>query len=146
MLCLTHKVSINVAITALLFDLSVILYLLLSYLTSDWKSFPLPASGGLALALVQFFYVKYLVLFGLPSMLATLDGVLPPKLPRCVSIMHSFTEMWRWAHTDKNAALYWFLLHFFNISVSGKRSVLFIIEDKVNVRSSGSSARRPLAT
>lgn len=95
MLCLTHKISINVVITALLFDLSVILYLLLSYFTNDWKSFPLPASGGLALALVQFFYVKYLVLFGLPSMLATLDGVLPPKLPRCVSIMHSFTEMWR---------------------------------------------------
>lgn len=59
------------------------------------KSFSLPASGGLALALVQFFYVKYLVLFGLPSMLAALDGVLPPKLPRCVSIVHSFTEMWR---------------------------------------------------
>lgn len=53
------------------------------------------ALGGLALALVQFFYVKYLVLFGLPSMLATMDGLTPPALPRCVSIMHSFTGMWR---------------------------------------------------
>ncbi|MEQ2202328.1 hypothetical protein XENOCAPTIV_019344 [Xenoophorus captivus] len=53
------------------------------------------ALGGLALALVQFFYVKYLVLFGFPSMLATLDGLVPPKLPRCVSIMYSFTGMWR---------------------------------------------------
>lgn len=52
-------------------------------------------TGGLALALVQFFYVKYLVLFGLPSMLATLDKLVPPKLPRCVSIMYSFTGMWR---------------------------------------------------
>ncbi|MED6284747.1 hypothetical protein CHARACLAT_022115, partial [Characodon lateralis] len=52
------------------------------------------ALGGLALALVQFFYVKYLVLFGFPSMLATLDGLVPPKLPRCVSIMYSFTGMW----------------------------------------------------
>lgn len=53
------------------------------------------ALGGLALALVQFFYVKYLVLFGLPSMLATMDKLVPPKLPRCVSIMYSFTGMWR---------------------------------------------------
>uniref|UniRef100_A0A8C3ATH2 Hedgehog acyltransferase n=1 Tax=Cyclopterus lumpus TaxID=8103 RepID=A0A8C3ATH2_CYCLU len=53
------------------------------------------ALGGLALALVQFFFVKYLVLFGLPSMLATLDKLVPPKLPRCVSIMYSFTGMWR---------------------------------------------------
>ncbi|XP_054874822.1 protein-cysteine N-palmitoyltransferase HHAT isoform X2 [Amphiprion ocellaris] len=57
------------------------------------------ALGGLALALVQFFYVKYLVLFGLPSMLATLDNLVPPQLPRCVSIMYSFTGMWR--HFDE---------------------------------------------
>lgn len=58
-------------------------------------TFSFPVTGGLALALVQFFYVKYLVLFGLPSMLATLDKIVPPKLPRCVSIMYSFTGMWR---------------------------------------------------
>lgn len=52
-------------------------------------------TGGLALAVVQFFYVKYLVLFGLPSMLATVDGLVPPNLPTCVSIMHTFTGMWR---------------------------------------------------
>ncbi|XP_039995817.1 protein-cysteine N-palmitoyltransferase HHAT isoform X2 [Xiphias gladius] len=56
------------------------------------------ALGGLALALVQFFYVKYLVLFGLPSMLATLDKLVPPKLPGCVSIMYSFTGMWRYIY------------------------------------------------
>ncbi|XP_030011096.1 protein-cysteine N-palmitoyltransferase HHAT isoform X2 [Sphaeramia orbicularis] len=56
------------------------------------------ALGGLALALVQFFYVKYLVLFGLPSMLATMDKLVPPRLPRCVSIMYSFTGMWRYIY------------------------------------------------
>ncbi|TNN63733.1 Protein-cysteine N-palmitoyltransferase HHAT [Liparis tanakae] len=56
------------------------------------------ALGGLALALVQFFFVKYLVLFGLPSLLATLDNLLPPKLPRCVSVMYSFTGMWRYIY------------------------------------------------
>ncbi|XP_010764660.1 protein-cysteine N-palmitoyltransferase HHAT [Notothenia coriiceps] len=64
------------------------------------------ALGGLALALVQFFFVKYLVLFGFPSMLASMDQLVPPKLPRCVSIMYSFTGMWR--HFD--AGLYRWLI------------------------------------
>uniref|UniRef100_A0A8C2DZ22 Hedgehog acyltransferase n=2 Tax=Cyprinus carpio TaxID=7962 RepID=A0A8C2DZ22_CYPCA len=56
------------------------------------------ALGGLALALVQFFYIKYLVLFGAVSLLVRLDGLEPPKLPRCVSIMYSFTGMWRYIY------------------------------------------------
>ncbi|TWW78355.1 protein-cysteine N-palmitoyltransferase HHAT [Takifugu flavidus] len=75
------------------------------------------ALGGLALALVQFFYVKYLVLFGLPSMLATMDKVLPPKLPRCVSIMHGFTEMWR--HFDEG--LYRWLIRYIYLPLGGSR-------------------------
>lgn len=51
--------------------------------------------GGLALAQVLFFYVKYLVLYGVPSLLLRMDGLKPPALPRCVSLMHSFTKMWR---------------------------------------------------
>ncbi|OBS74342.1 hypothetical protein A6R68_15118 [Neotoma lepida] len=51
--------------------------------------------GGLALAQVLFFYVKYLVLFGAPALLMRLDGLTPPPLPRCVSTMFSFTGMWR---------------------------------------------------
>ncbi|KAM9365691.1 protein-cysteine N-palmitoyltransferase HHAT isoform 2-T2 [Pholidichthys leucotaenia] len=75
------------------------------------------ALGGLALALVQFFYVKYLVLFGLPSMLATLDQLVPPKLPRCVSIMHSFTGMWR--HFDEG--LYQWLIRYIYVPLGGSR-------------------------
>lgn len=52
-------------------------------------------AGGLALAQVLFFYVKYLVLFGVPALLMRLDGLRPPPLPRCVSTMFSFTGMWR---------------------------------------------------
>ncbi|XP_019719530.1 protein-cysteine N-palmitoyltransferase HHAT isoform X1 [Hippocampus comes] len=73
------------------------------------------ALGGLALALVQFFFVKYLVLFGLPSMLATLDQLVPPGLPRCVSIMYSFTGMWR--HFDKG--LYRWLLRYIYVPLGG---------------------------
>ncbi|XP_062319464.1 protein-cysteine N-palmitoyltransferase HHAT isoform X1 [Osmerus eperlanus] len=73
------------------------------------------ALGGLALALVQFFYVKYLVLFGLPSLLATLDNLVPPKLPRCVSIMYSFTGMWR--HFDEG--LYLWLIRYVYVPLGG---------------------------
>ncbi|KAJ8250500.1 hypothetical protein COCON_G00224220 [Conger conger] len=73
------------------------------------------ALGGLALALVQFFYVKYLVLFGLPSLLARLDGLSPPRLPRCVSIMYSFTGMWR--HFD--VGLYHWLVRYIYIPAGG---------------------------
>lgn len=75
------------------------------------------ALGGLALALVQFFYVKYLVLFGLPCMLATLDGLIPPRLPRCVSIMYSFTGMWR--HFDEG--LYRWLIRYIYVPLGGSR-------------------------
>ncbi|RMC12438.1 hypothetical protein DUI87_09953 [Hirundo rustica rustica] len=53
------------------------------------------ALGGLALAQVLFFYVKYLVLYGVPGLLLQMDGLKPPALPCCVSLMHSFTKMWR---------------------------------------------------
>ncbi|XP_041866897.1 protein-cysteine N-palmitoyltransferase HHAT [Melanotaenia boesemani] len=75
------------------------------------------ALGGLALALVQFFYVKYLVLFGLPCMLATLDELVPPKLPRCVSIMYSFTGMWR--HFDEG--LYRWLIRYIYVPLGGSQ-------------------------
>lgn len=75
------------------------------------------ALGGLALALVQFFYVKYLVLFGLPSMLATMDGLSPPKLPRCVSIMHTFTGMWRYF----DVGLYRWLIRYIYVPLGGSR-------------------------
>ncbi|CAL1577900.1 unnamed protein product [Knipowitschia caucasica] len=75
------------------------------------------ALGGLALALVQFFYVKYLVFFGLPSMLAMMDGLIPPKLPRCVSIMRTFTGMWR--HFDEG--LYRWLIRYIYVPLGGSR-------------------------
>ncbi|XP_060220931.1 protein-cysteine N-palmitoyltransferase HHAT isoform X2 [Meriones unguiculatus] len=56
------------------------------------------ALGGLALAQVLFFYVKYLVLFGVPALLMRLDGLTPPPLPRCVSTVFSFTGMWRYVY------------------------------------------------
>ncbi|XP_069400335.1 protein-cysteine N-palmitoyltransferase HHAT isoform X1 [Ovis canadensis] len=73
--------------------------------------------GGLALAQVLFFYVKYLVLFGVPALLMRLDGLRPPPLPRCVSTMFSFTGMWR--HFD--VGLHDFLVRYVYIPAGGSQ-------------------------
>ncbi|XP_070353386.1 protein-cysteine N-palmitoyltransferase HHAT isoform X9 [Equus asinus] len=76
----------------------------LMYMHAIYSSTPLLGAvsswtlGGLALAQVLFFYVKYLVLFGVPALLMRLDGLTPPPLPRCVSTMFSFTGMWRYVY------------------------------------------------
>ncbi|KAF7704872.1 protein-cysteine N-palmitoyltransferase HHAT isoform X1 [Silurus meridionalis] len=79
------------------------------------------ALGGLALALVQFFYVKYLVLFGVASLLMKLDGVEPPPLPRCVSTMYSFQGMWR----QFDVGLYRWLIRYVYIPLGGSQHGLF---------------------
>nr|XP_020863526.1 protein-cysteine N-palmitoyltransferase HHAT isoform X3 [Phascolarctos cinereus] len=75
------------------------------------------ALGGLALAQVLFFYVKYLVLFGVPALAMQLDGLRPPALPRCVSTMYSFTGMWRYF----DVGLHNFLIRYIYIPMGGSR-------------------------
>ncbi|XP_037353700.1 protein-cysteine N-palmitoyltransferase HHAT isoform X2 [Talpa occidentalis] len=75
------------------------------------------ALGGLALAQVLFFYVKYLVLFGVPGLLMRLDGLSPPPLPRCVSTMCSFTGMWRYF----DVGLHDFLIRYVYVPAGGSQ-------------------------
>ncbi|KAM8945424.1 protein-cysteine N-palmitoyltransferase HHAT [Pelodytes ibericus] len=77
--------------------------------------------GGLALAQVLFFYVKYLVLYGIPALLMRLDGLNPPALPRCVSTMYSFTGIWR----TFDFGLHQFLIRYIYIPMGGSRCGLF---------------------
>lgn len=74
--------------------------------------------GGLALAHVLFFYVKYLVLYGLPALVVRIDGLRPLPLPRCVSTMYSFTEMWR----SFDVGLHRFLIRYIYIPIGGSKS------------------------
>ncbi|XP_029449148.1 protein-cysteine N-palmitoyltransferase HHAT isoform X3 [Rhinatrema bivittatum] len=73
--------------------------------------------GGLALAQVLFFYVKYLVLFGVPALVVRMDGLEPPELPRCVSMMYSFTGMWR----TFDVGLHRFLIRYIYIPMGGSQ-------------------------
>ncbi|XP_047280785.1 protein-cysteine N-palmitoyltransferase HHAT isoform X11 [Homo sapiens] len=95
----------------------------LMYMHAIYSSIPLLETvscwtlGGLALAQVLFFYVKYLVLFGVPALLMRLDGLTPPALPRCVSTMFSFTGMWRYF----DVGLHNFLIRYVYIPVGGSQ-------------------------
>lgn len=95
----------------------------LMYMHALYSSAPLLESascwtlGGLALAQVLFFYVKYLVLFGVPALLMRLDGLTPPPLPRCVSTMFSFTGMWRYF----DVGLHNFLIRYVYIPLGGSQ-------------------------
>ncbi|KAM9316847.1 protein-cysteine N-palmitoyltransferase HHAT [Gastrophryne carolinensis] len=79
---------------------------------------PLWTLGGLALAQVLFFYVKYLVLYGFPALIVQLDGLNPPPLPRCVSAMHSFTGIWRCF----DVGLHRFLVRYIYIPMGGSHA------------------------
>ncbi|XP_069911350.1 protein-cysteine N-palmitoyltransferase HHAT isoform X3 [Oryctolagus cuniculus] len=99
----------------------------LMYMHAIYGSIPLLGAvscwtlGGLALAHVLFFYVKYLVLFGVPALLMRLDGLVPPPLPRCVSTMFSFTGMWRYF----DVGLHNFLIRYVYVPLGGsQRGVL----------------------
>ncbi|XP_009667247.1 protein-cysteine N-palmitoyltransferase HHAT isoform X1 [Struthio camelus] len=76
------------------------------------------ALGGLALAQVQFFYVKYLILYGVPGLLLQMDGLKPPALPCCVSRMHSFTKMWRCF----DVGLHRFLVRYIYVPMGGSQA------------------------
>ncbi|XP_073904502.1 protein-cysteine N-palmitoyltransferase HHAT isoform X4 [Castor canadensis] len=95
----------------------------LMYMHAIYSSIPLLRTvscwtlGGLALAQVLFFYVKYLVLFGVPALLMRLDGLKPPPLPRCVSTMFSFTGMWRYF----DVGLHNFLIRYVYIPLGGSQ-------------------------
>ncbi|CAD6195136.1 unnamed protein product [Caenorhabditis auriculariae] len=55
----------------------------------------------------QFFHVKYVVIFGIPSLFSYIDGMKPPPPPICISRVSLYSRMWR--HFD--AGLYQFLKH-----------------------------------
>ncbi|KAF8376503.1 hypothetical protein PRIPAC_82932 [Pristionchus pacificus] len=60
---------------------------------------------SLAYVIGQYFHVKYVVLFGVSSLFARIDGMTPPPPPICISRVSRYSRMWR--HFD--AGLYSFL-------------------------------------
>uniref|UniRef100_A0A914DN28 Uncharacterized protein n=1 Tax=Acrobeloides nanus TaxID=290746 RepID=A0A914DN28_9BILA len=44
----------------------------------------------------QFFHLKYVVIFGVPSLFAMVDGMQPPGPPICISRVSKYSQMWRY--------------------------------------------------
>lgn len=44
----------------------------------------------------QFFHIKYIVLYGLSTSLASFDNILVPALPRCIGRIHLYSDMWKY--------------------------------------------------
>ncbi|KAF8374739.1 hhat-2 [Pristionchus pacificus] len=61
--------------------------------------------SSIAYVVGQYFHVKYVVIFGVPSLFARIDGMTPPPPPICISRVSRYSRMWR--HFD--AGLYSFL-------------------------------------
>ncbi|XP_067901198.1 protein-cysteine N-palmitoyltransferase HHAT isoform X2 [Heterodontus francisci] len=73
--------------------------------------------GGLGFAHALFFYMKYLLLYGVPSIIMCLDGIKPPRLPRCTSSLYSFTGTWR----EFDVGLHRWLVRYIYIPLGGSR-------------------------
>uniref|UniRef100_A0A1I8ACR3 MBOAT family protein n=1 Tax=Steinernema glaseri TaxID=37863 RepID=A0A1I8ACR3_9BILA len=52
--------------------------------------------ASLAYTAGQLFHVKYVVLFGIPSWFALVDGMDPPGPPICISRVSKYSQMWRY--------------------------------------------------
>jgi len=51
--------------------------------------------AGIGFASGQFFYLKYLQMYGIHSLIAHLDGMTPPGQPKCISRVYLYSDMFR---------------------------------------------------
>ncbi|XP_030751533.1 protein-cysteine N-palmitoyltransferase Rasp isoform X2 [Sitophilus oryzae] len=51
---------------------------------------------GYGYILGQFFHIKYVVLYGLSTSLASFENINVPSLPRCIGRIHLYSDMWKY--------------------------------------------------
>uniref|UniRef100_A0AAF5PHL9 MBOAT family protein n=1 Tax=Wuchereria bancrofti TaxID=6293 RepID=A0AAF5PHL9_WUCBA len=71
----------------------------------------------------KLFYMKYLLIFGIPSWFALADGMKPPAGPICISRIGNYSQMWR----SFDRGLYIFLKKQLYIPVSGDPSSKYFL-------------------
>lgn len=52
--------------------------------------------ASIAYIVGQFFHTKYTIIFGIPRLFASLDGMSPPGAPICISRVSKYSQMWRY--------------------------------------------------
>ncbi|KAA0201703.1 hypothetical protein HAZT_HAZT005238 [Hyalella azteca] len=63
------------------------------------------AMGGFLYFLICFFIIKYVVLYGFPGVIASIEGFNAPPPPKCVIFIWRFSQLWR----DFDHGLYLFM-------------------------------------
>uniref|UniRef100_A0A1I8P841 Protein-cysteine N-palmitoyltransferase Rasp n=1 Tax=Stomoxys calcitrans TaxID=35570 RepID=A0A1I8P841_STOCA len=44
----------------------------------------------------QFFFMHYIIVYGLGIAFAQYDGLNPPRKPRCIGLVHNYSDMWKY--------------------------------------------------
>lgn len=73
---------------------------------------------GLGYMMGQFFYVKYIVFYGIGIAFGTFDGVLMPHKPICIGRVHLYSDMWKFF----DRGLYEFLFKYIYTKLCTKTS------------------------
>nr|CAI5830898.1 unnamed protein product [Callosobruchus analis] len=68
---------------------------------------------GFGYAMGQHFHIKYIVIYGLSTSLASFENVSVPHLPRCIGRIHLYSDMWKYF----DAGLYKFLVRHIYIPI-----------------------------
>ncbi|ELU12899.1 hypothetical protein CAPTEDRAFT_198699 [Capitella teleta] len=79
------------------------------------------ALAGVGFCQGQFFMQKYFIMFGLPSLIASLDDIIAPSFPKCISRIYLFSEMWK----SFDHGLYNFIKSHIYIPLGGSRKGAF---------------------
>ncbi len=51
--------------------------------------------SGIGLAMGHFFYIKYVIFYGIPKAFLEAEDIEAPQPPQCISRIHLYSEMWR---------------------------------------------------
>ncbi|KYQ57855.1 Protein-cysteine N-palmitoyltransferase Rasp, partial [Trachymyrmex zeteki] len=68
---------------------------------------------GLGYCMGQFFFIKYVVIYGTCSNLCYLDDIKAPSQPKCIARIHLYSDMWK--HFDRG--LYKFLIRYIYVPI-----------------------------
>nr|CAB3252763.1 protein-cysteine N-palmitoyltransferase HHAT-like [Phallusia mammillata] len=114
------------------FFLNFILYYMhfssIHYDTHILETVPLLTLCGLALCSVQFFCMKYMIMYGLPHHYATSDNLQVPAGSHCVSSKHRFTDMWKYF----DRGLHKWLVRYIYIPLGGSNPDMNFLQKTIN--------------
>lgn len=50
---------------------------------------------GAGYYVATFFFLKYFLVYGVSSLVMTIDGIQAPKNPKCTTLVYLYSDMWR---------------------------------------------------